>query len=219
MQHYYSKWSIHLICPLLPNNICQGGAYFNLKGIVAVLCSAPTWYRSNTVLILELRMKIQYNIMLLIIQLEQHEKEFTEVLYFYSKDAGEWFRMLNLRPLSKLSCLEVHNIYEWGMEEAEEKCESRGKKIKKDGGVTGGLWDGKRKNFSMMKQSVLLSYWPTLPPIARPAPWQQALSPREKQPYRATPPYFSLSWSRLLSPIISMPCFTSVRAWKGTKKI
>lgn len=43
-----------------------------------------------------------------------------------------------------------------------------------------------------MKQSVLLSYWPTLPPIARPAPWQQALSPREKQPYRATPPYFSL---------------------------
>lgn len=72
-------------------------------------------------------------------------REFTEVSYFYSKEPCEWFRMLNLRPLSKWSCLEVHNIYEWGMKEAEEKCESRENKIKKDGGVMGGLWDGKRE--------------------------------------------------------------------------
>lgn len=47
-----------------------------------------------------------------------------------------------------------------------------------------------RKNFSMMKQSALLSDWTRLPPMGRPAPWQQALSPREKQPYPSTPPYF-----------------------------
>lgn len=47
-----------------------------------------------------------------------------------------------------------------------------------------------RKNFSMMKQSALLSDWTRLPPMGRPAPWQQALSPREKQPYPSTPPHF-----------------------------
>lgn len=52
-----------------------------------------------------------------------------------------------------------------------------------------------RKNFSMMKQSVLLSDWTRLPPMGGPAPWQQALSPREKQPYPSTPPYFSLPFS------------------------
>lgn len=148
------------------------------------------------------------------------KKDFPEALYFYSKDAGELFRVPNLRPLSKWSGLEVHNIYEWGMEEAEREMWERRKENQERWRSDGwpARWE-ERKNFSMMKQSVLLSYWPTLPPIARPAPWQQALSPREKQPYRATPPYFSLSWSRLLSPIISMPCFTSVRAWKGTRKI
>lgn len=52
-----------------------------------------------------------------------------------------------------------------------------------------------RKNFSMMKQSVLLSDWTRPPPMGGPAPWQQALSPREKQPYPSTPPYFSFPFS------------------------
>lgn len=56
-----------------------------------------------------------------------------------------------------------------------------------------------RKNFSMMKQSVLLSDWTGLPPMGGPAPWQQALSPREKQPYPWTPPDFSPS------PFLSRP--------------
>lgn len=68
------------------------------------------------------------------------------------------------------------------------------------------------KNFSMMKQSVLLSDWTRLPPMGGPAPWQQALSPREKQPYPSTPPYFSLPFSLttpLLSPI-TRPVYLSL---------
>lgn len=56
-------------------------------------------------------------------------------------------------------------------------------------------WEEKRKNFSMMKQSVLLSYWPTLPPIARAAPWQQALSPRERNSHIVQHPHTFLSIS------------------------
>lgn len=102
----------------------------------------------------------------------------------------------------------VLDIYEWGTGEAGERWKRA--EGRKSGKMEEWGWPvrwGERKNFSMMKQSVLLSYWPTLPPIARPAPWQQALSPREKQPYRTTPPYFlslSLSWSRLLSPFTSV---------------
>lgn len=59
-----------------------------------------------------------------------------------------------------------------------------------------------RKNFSMMKQSVLLSDWTRPPPMRGPAPWQQALSPREKQPYPSTPPYFFLPFS-LTTPLLS----------------
>ena len=40
----------------------------------------------------------------------------------------------------------------------------------------------------MMKQSVPLSDWTRPPPMERTAPWQQALSPREKQPYPSIPP-------------------------------
>lgn len=61
---------------------------------------------------------------------------------------------------------------------------------------------GREENFSMMKQSVLLSDWTRLPPMGGPAPWQQALSPREKQPYPLTPPYFSLPFS-LTTPLLS----------------
>lgn len=68
------------------------------------------------------------------------------------------------------------------------------------------LREEEKKKFSMMKQSVLLSYWTTLPPMARPAPWQQALSPREKQPYPWTPPYFSLSRPPLLFPNYKACC-------------
>lgn len=68
-----------------------------------------------------------------------------------------------------------------------------------------------RKNFSMMKQSALLSDWTRLPPMGGPAPWQQALSPREKQPYPSTPPYFFfasfLSHDPRLSPITKLNVF------------
>lgn len=110
----------------------------------------------------------------------------------------------------------VHDIYEWGTEEAGERWKRA--EERKSGKMEEWGWPvrwGERKNFSMMKQSVLLSYWPTLPPIARPAPWQQALSPREKQPYRATPPYFSLPFTLMIPspfPIYKRAGFTSVRA-------
>lgn len=68
-----------------------------------------------------------------------------------------------------------------------------------------------RKNFSMMKQSALLSDWTRLPPMGGPAPWQQALSPRENQPYPSTPPYFFfasfLSHDPRLSPITKLNVF------------
>lgn len=60
---------------------------------------------------------------------------------------------------------------------------------------------GREENFSMMKQSLLLGDWTRLPPMGGPAPWQQALSPREKQPYPSTPPYFSLLFS-LTTPLL-----------------
>ena len=41
----------------------------------------------------------------------------------------------------------------------------------------------------MMKQTVLLSDWTRPPPMERTAPWQQALSPRERQPYPSIPPH------------------------------
>lgn len=68
-----------------------------------------------------------------------------------------------------------------------------------------------RKNFSMMKQSLLLSDWTRTPPMGGPAPWQQALSPREKQPYPSTPPYFSfplLSHDPLLPPLQGLVYFS-----------
>lgn len=79
-----------------------------------------------------------------------------------------------------------------------------------------------RKNFSMMKQSVLLSDWTRLPPMGGPAPWQQALSPREKQPYPSTPPYFSLPFT-LTTPLVSQlqgPVYLSLgkHKWNGTQK-
>lgn len=77
---------------------------------------------------------------------------------------------------------------------------------------------GREENFSMMKQSLLLSDWTRLPPMGGPAPWQQALSPREKQPYPSTPPYFS-------SPFLSHPSPTSpnykarcIYHWVNTNK-
>lgn len=110
----------------------------------------------------------------------------------------------------------VHDIYEWGIEEAGERWKRA--EERKSGKMEEWGWPvrwGERKNFSMMKQSVLLSYWPTLPPIAGPAPWQQALSPREKQPYRTTPPDFSLPFTLMIPspfPIYKRAGFTSVRA-------
>lgn len=67
-----------------------------------------------------------------------------------------------------------------------------------------------RKNFSMMKQSVLLSDWTGLPPMGGPAPWQQALSPREKQPYPSTPPDFFPSSFLSRTPT---PPFPNYKAW------
>lgn len=70
-----------------------------------------------------------------------------------------------------------------------------------------------RKKFSMMKQTVLLSDWTKPPPMGGPAPWQQALSPREKQPHPSTPPYFPLpfSLSPSPSPIIRPSVFISMQ--------
>lgn len=63
-----------------------------------------------------------------------------------------------------------------------------------------------RKNFSMMKQSVLLSDWPIPPPMGGPDPWQQALSPREKQPYPILHPHI------FSSPFLSYdPSFTQLQ--------
>lgn len=65
-----------------------------------------------------------------------------------------------------------------------------------------------RKNFSMMKQPEPLCDWTRLPPMGGPAPWQLALSPREKLPYPSTPPYFSFIFT-LSTPLlytITRPC-------------
>lgn len=144
---------------------------------------------------------------------------FTEVFYFYSTDpCDDWgcstWDYCQIKTVWKFMIFmneewKRRNVREQ-RKENQERWRSKGWPVK---------WE-ERKNFSMMKQSVLLSYWPTLPPIARAAPWQQALSPREKQPYRTTPPYFSLPFSlMILSPFPNYKHtgFTSVTAWNDTK--
>lgn len=60
----------------------------------------------------------------------------------------------------------------------------------------------------MMKQPEQLCDWTRLPPMGGPAPWQRALSPREKLPYPSTPPYFSFIFT-LSTPLlytVTRPC-------------